>query len=320
MTTEKLKDLLDQQLITDGQFEKLEPFVSNKKISLFHDLRVLLYLGVLLFTSGLGIVIYENIGDIGHIVSIAALIIMTAFCFWYGATRALPYANGKVDHPNAYYDYVLLLGCLLFVSVQGYIQFQFSAFDDHLEWNTLITAAIFFYVAYRFDHLAVLSLAITALASFFSLTVSPQKWYSANFESANLHVVAIAFGIAVSLIAWFLNRKLIKQHFTFTYLNFALLIFFSGAVAGLFIDEGVYLIHLLLIYAGCAFAYYYARQNRSFLFLLYAFLAGYIGTTYLLADLIFDDLPELWFYYSLLSCGGFVYFIIRYKTFFKRTV
>jgi len=61
-----------------------------------------------------------------------------------------------------------------------------------------------------------------------------------------------------------------------------------------------------------------ARWRRSFLFLLYAFLAGYIATTYLLFEIVFKNVPELWFYYSLLSCAGFVYFIIRYKTFFKQ--
>jgi hypothetical protein len=113
-----------------------------------------------------------------------------------------------------------------------------------------------------------------------------------------------------------LDRKSIKEHFTFTYLHFCILIFFFGSIAGLFIGEwwGIF---LLLIYAGCAFAYYMARWKKSFLFLLYAFLSAYIGTTYLLARLIIRDEITIWFLYSIASCGGFIFFIIRYKNHFK---
>jgi hypothetical protein len=82
--------------------------------------------------------------------------------------------------------------------------------------------------------------------------------------------------------------------------------------------ETWWLMYILLIYAGCFFAWYMARQKKSFLFLLYAFLAGYYATTYLLAETVFEAEPMLWFYYSILSCGGFIYFVIRYKNFFKK--
>lgn len=212
----------------------------------------------------------------------------------------------------------MLLGSLLFISVQGYLQFQYGLLEDNLGWSTLISAAFFFYIAYRFNNLGILSLAITALASFWSISVSPQKWYSDNFlETAHLHITAIFFGSILGALAMVLNWKSIKKHFTFTYINFSILIFFVGATAGLF-EGNLYLIYLLLIYAGCFFAIYYAKRERSFLFLLYAFVFGYVGTTYLMVDLILDKVPELIFYYAILSCGGFVYFILSYKKFFTR--
>ncbi|HLZ16616.1 MAG TPA: hypothetical protein VKQ08_06230 [Cyclobacteriaceae bacterium] len=190
--------------------------------------------------------------------------------------------------------------------------------DDHMGWSTLITAAVFFFAAYRFDHVGVLSLAITALASFWSISVSPRKWYSGEFfTESNLHNTAIIFSVVMGGVAFLLDKKGVKKHFTFTYLNFCMLIFFVGGVTGMFIQY--WLAYALLVYAGCAFAFYMARWKRSFLFLVYAFLAGYIATTYLLAKTILEALPGLWFYYSLLSCAGFVYFIIRYKTFFKQS-
>lgn len=317
MTQHTPRELLEKGLITHDQFQKIEPVVSGKIVSVFYELRTLLYLGVMLFTTGAGILIYQNIGSIGHIISIIGLIILMLVCFWYVYKNEAGYSHEAVRPPTPYYDYVLLLGCLLFISIQGYLQFQYRALDENLGWSTLITAIVFFYAAYRFDHVGVLSLGITALASFWSISVSPQKWYSGDFFSgSNLYNTAIVFSIVVGGIAFYLDKKEIKKHFTFTYLNFCMLIFFVGAMAGMFNEY--WFLYVLLIYGGCAFAYYMARWRRSFLFLLYAFLSGYIATTYLLTRTVFEQDPELWLIYSLLSCGGFVYFIIRYKKFFKQ--
>lgn len=319
MNQAALKELVEKKLITDEQYEHLEPIYSKKILSVFYELRTLLYLGVMLFTTGTGWLIYQNIDSIGHGVVLASLTALTIACFAYVVKHEVGYSNERVESPIPYYDYVLLLGCLLFVSIQGYVHVQYETFTDYLSWNTLLTAAVFFYAAYRFDHLGVLSLAITTLASFFGISVSAQRWYGGEFFSeGQLQIIAIVFSAGLMATALWLDKRLIKRHFTFTYLNFSLLIYFSGCVAGLFIDEYVYFIYILLIIGGCYVTWLQARYRKSFLFLTYAFIAGYIAITYFLADTIFQAEPTLWFLYSLLSCGGFIYFIIKYRTIFKR--
>lgn len=318
MTKQTPKELFEKGLLTNDQYNKIDLVVSGKIVSVFYELRTLLYLGVMLFTTGVGILIYQNIGDFGHIISIILLCALTVVSFWYAFKNAPHYSNGKVKSPTPYYDYVVLLGSLLFISVQGYLEFQYGTLDENLGASTLITSAFFFYVAYRFDHTGVLSLAITALASFWSISVSPRKWYSGDFFSeSNLHITAIVFSSVLATIAIVLDKRSIKKHFTFTYLNFCMLIFFVGSITGLFIGD-LYGIFLILIYAGCAFAYYMARWEKSFLFLLYAFLAAYIGTTYVLGSVVIRDEIVLWFFYSIASCGGFVFFIIKYRNHFNK--
>lgn len=314
------KELLYKNLITEDQFKKIEPVLSGKIISLFYELRTLLYLGVMLLTCGLGILIYQNIGGLGHLLSIIALCIIMTLCFWYVVSKKMPYENDRIKSPTPYFDYVLLLGCLLSIAIQGYLQFQYNLLDNNLGASTLISAVCFFFIAYRFDHAGILSLAITALASFWSISVSPEKWYRADFlsDSSNLQVTAIIFSSVVAAIAVVLDKKSVKQHFTFTYINFCSLIFFTGAIAGMFMYE-YYGYYVLLLYLGCGLAVLFARWKKSFLFLLYAFVFGYIGTTYFLGATIFANEPYLWFYYSILSCGGFVFFIIRYKNYFSHT-
>jgi hypothetical protein len=195
---------------------------------------------------------------------------------------------------------------------------QYNVFDDGLGMTTLVTALFFFYAAYRFDHLGVLSLGITALASFWGISTSPQKWYSGNFFSdSSLHITALIFSAALATAAVVLDRRGIKPHFTFTYMNICCLMFLMAALSGMFIEREIYGVYLLVLYAGCGITVYSANRRRSFLFLLYAFVAGYIGTTYLLTDVI--DEVGFWFLYFFGSCGGFIFFIIRYKNYFKRT-
>ena len=319
MTNKVRHELFEKNLITEEQFKRIELITSGKILSVFYELRTLLYLGVLLFTSGAGVLIYQNIGELGHLITIILLTLIMIGCFWYVINHGQDYSNERVESPSSYFDYLLLLGCLLFVSIQGYIQFQYDAFSSSMEWNTLITAVFYFYAAYRYDHLGVLSLAITAFASFWGLKISLPKWHGGDFFSeSGLHITAIIFSAALAGIVFYLDRKSVKKHFTFTYLNFCFLLFFAGALSGIFIDSGLDLFFVFLVYVASVLAWYQARIKKSFFFLLYAFVATYIATTYLLGKYIFEDEPALWYYYFLLSCGGVIYLIIRYKQLFKR--
>src|SRR5688572_28304535 len=118
MTNETPRELFNKGFITEDQYKKIDLITSGQVVSVFYELRTLLYLGVMLFTTGMGILIYENIGDLGHIISIIALIILTIICFWYAFKHALPYTNEQVKSPTPYFDYIVLLGSLLFISVQ----------------------------------------------------------------------------------------------------------------------------------------------------------------------------------------------------------
>src|SRR5688572_5105368 len=107
MTVAQLKELQERGLIQPDQLEKIEPIVTRKIVSVFYELRTLLYLGVMLFTTGVGFLIYQNIGELGHILAILALSVLSIGCFVYCVMRGKPFSKGKVESPNPYFDYVL---------------------------------------------------------------------------------------------------------------------------------------------------------------------------------------------------------------------
>lgn len=315
MRVEKLQELREKGFICDGQFTQIESIVTHKVISVFYELRTMLYLGVMLFTTGVGFLIYQNIGQLGHILAIIALSILSIASLGYCFLKGKPFSKEKVGSPNPYFDYVLLLGCLLFVSVFGYLEFQFGFLEHNARPVSLITAVLFFFFAYRFDHLGILSLAVTAFVSFFGIVVS---WN--NLESFDqLQNGGLVLALILGCVAILLEKLKIKPHFTFTYLNFCFLIYFLSAFAGIFNGHsGNYLPYALALYLGVGLSVFLANWKKSFLFLLYGVIAGYIATTYFLADNTNMGV-EPWLLYLLVSAGGLVYFIVTYRNYFKRT-
>ena len=302
--------------ITDEQKEQLSKIYSKKIFSLFYELRTMLYLGVLLFASGVGVLVYKNIDTIGHQVIILLLILLMAACFWFVWKKKSPYSHAEVQSPGVLFDYAMLLGSLLLATIIGYLQFQYSVFGEHWELGALIPALAYFPLAYRFDHRGVLSLGITGIASWLGLTVSPVGLMEESiFPQEQLVLSGLIFGALTMGTGLLLERKGIKKHFTFTYMNFGFLVFGVASLGGLFILDQRFLFFILI--AGlCVLGVYYARKEQSFFFLLMSSLFGYCAVTYLLLDVVEEFF--FWQLYFVLSCAAMIYGLFKYKTFLAR--
>ena len=118
------KKLHAEGLVSDASFEKIKAESTGNLLSVQWELKTILYLGVLLLSGGLGILVYKNIDTIGHQVILAFIALVSAGCFYYCYKTKLPFSFGKVAAPNSFFDYVLLLGCLTFISFIAYLQYQ----------------------------------------------------------------------------------------------------------------------------------------------------------------------------------------------------
>jgi len=312
-----LDDLLQKELIAPDDALKIRHFESARPFSLHWELTILLYLGVLLLNAGLGFLIYENIDSIGHVVLITAIGLVSAGCFAYAIWRRQPFSFGEVKSSTPYYDYILLLGCLTFLLMVGYWQFQYQIFGTRYGLATLIPMLLFFFVAYRFDNRAVLSLAITAMASWLGMTVTSNKLLSDNdFSSQAVVTTGLFLGAFLSAVPFISEHFGFKKHFSLTYLNFGAHLLMISCLAGMMaLDESLIYFPLLCLSVG--FYLWYARTRHSFYFLTVAVIYGYIGITYLLIKAA-DNFPaEFYLTYFVLSCIGVILFLTQYKRFFK---
>jgi hypothetical protein len=310
MDTAKIKELRKGEYISPQQEVLLEQIYSGKKFSLFYEIRTLLYLGVLLLSTGLGILVYKNIDTIGHQAIIALLVLLIVASFYYVINHGIAYSNLEVKSPGSFYDYILLLGCLLFITLEGYLQVRYNVFGQRYSLSALIPAIAFLGIAYRFDHKGVLSLAVTGLASWIGLSVAPLSILeSAGFSGDRLIYSGLFFGLILNAGALFLRYSNVKAHFMHVYFGFGFTILFAAAMAAMFSLSSWWFIVLLFISAA---AIYYSKRENTFFFLLLAVVCSYIGITYILFELLPKDF-SLMFYYFIFSCAGIIFFLFRYK-------
>jgi hypothetical protein len=324
-----MSSLLFEKLHADGHLsseslEKIKASKANALFSVHWELKTILYLGVLLLSGGLGILVYKNIDSIGHQAILFCIAALCAGSFFYCFKNKLPYSNNIVAAPNAFFDYVLLLACLTFITFVGYLQFQYNVFGNRYGLVTFIPMLLLFFTAYYFDHLGILTMAITTLAAWAGISVTPMSVLRENdFDSTTIIFTAFALGVVLITLGYFSTKQHIKKHFKFTYNNFGIHLLFISILAAMFHFEDISLLIFILLAGVSYLVYQKAVKEKSFYFLLVLSLYLYIGFSYLTMTLLFDiingDIGSIFLacIYFICSAIGIMIFLIRMNKQFK---
>ncbi len=145
-----LEKLHSEGLVTTTSFKKIQAASSNKLFSVHWEIKTILYLGVLLLTGELGILVYKNINTIGHQAILTFILLICAGSFYYCFYKKAAFSLNKVAAPNSFFDYTLLLACLTFIIFIGYIQYQYKIFGDRYGLATFLPMLVLFFSAYYF--------------------------------------------------------------------------------------------------------------------------------------------------------------------------
>ena len=315
MDTNLLNQLHAEGIISDSSFTRAKLANEKRLFPVHWEIKTILYLGILLLTSGLGILVYKNIDTIGHQ---AILLFIASLCvgsFVYCIKNKIPFAKSRVVSPNAVFDYVLLLGCSMFIVFIAYLQYQYNVFGNRYGLATFFPMVVLFLSAYYFDHLGILSMAITNLAAWLGLTVTPLRILEANdFNSSRIIFTGLFLGALLIFLGWITRKRNIKRHFEFTYSNFGLHIILISCLAAMF--QFMYLPWFLLLGVVVTFFYFKALKEKSFYFLLMIALYSYIAVSYVFInflELIGGDMGVIYlgFIYFIVSAIGLVFFLIN---------
>jgi len=211
--TQLAEELQAQGLLPAEQADAIRQDERTRPFSLHQELRAALYLGILLLTGGLGVLLYQHVDDIGFEIIIPGMFLLMLASFGYVVHQRQPFTWEQTKPVSFVPDYVLLLGCLLFLALDTYFA------EGRYGLATLLPAVLFFGLAYRFDHRGVLAMAITAVASWVGVSIAPLSTYSTySFHHSSLSSVGVGLGLllaGVGLLSDLLRRK---RHFAFTYI------------------------------------------------------------------------------------------------------
>ncbi|MFD2785957.1 DUF2157 domain-containing protein [Hymenobacter rubripertinctus] len=305
--------LLPEQAAAIEAHERTRPF------SLHYEIRTLLYLGITLLSGGLGVLLYEHLDHLGHGVVVALMALLTAACFAYAARHRRPFSWAQVPSAGLLPDYLLLLGCLLFLALEGYLQAQYTLFGTRYGLALVVPAVLFFYLAYRLDHRGVLSMGITALAAWAGLSVQPLSVFENQLLTGAVSRAAIGLGAALLVLGWLSETRRRKAHFAYTYLLLGGNLLLAAATAAMFGEvlrpAGLLILLILAVSAGL---FWYGQKTHSHLFLLLGTAYGYVAFTFgLFLGLRFlggeDVVFGLALYYFVASTAAAIWFLTHLK-------
>lgn len=285
MQPEVLKQLLDDGLIDEALYTTITTFQKNKPVQLYRDLHTLLYAGILLLTTGLGIFIYNNIDAIGHVTIAVLTGLCCAACLGWCFKTGGRLSCDKVSPPNSWFNYILLLGCLLLLTFAGYLQYRFHVFGTRWGLALFIPMVMLFVMAYYFDNLAILSLAITNLAAWAGIAIAPLQILQLNdFSNERIIYTGVILGAFLMLAAMLTRDRNLKRHFAFTYKNFGAHLMLISCIAGMFLFKSVYLLWFAMLLLPCLYIFYTALSDPSLYFVVVSVLYTWFGVSYVITD------------------------------------
>jgi hypothetical protein len=273
----RLEQWKESGAISPEQYTLLAGLSRGEPFSIFLELNLLLYAGVLAFVAGLGWTITTWSQQLGDTLVLTVLSLMLGACFWYCFSRAPAWSPGETPSPSLIFDYVLYLGSLTWSVELAYIENRFHVLSGQWDLYLLTTAGLFFFLSYRFDNRFVLSLALSALAGWFGLTIS--HWPS--HQDATYRQYAILYCLTVGVAGAILQRRGLKPHFFGTYLNIAANVLFWALLSGVFSSQD-YVIWFLALLAACGASLAWGLARRQFSFVAYAAVYGYAGVSSIL--------------------------------------
>jgi len=266
-----------QGTLTPGQHTLLSTLSRRYPFSLYLELNLLLYAGILAFVAGLGWTVTTFSQQLGDVLILTALSAILAACFWYTFSRAPTWSAKEIPSPNLLFAYILYLGALVWSIELAYIETRFHLLSGKSDLYLLATAALYFVLAYRFDNRFVLSLALSSLAAWFGLTFG----HIPSHQDATYRQYAIVYSLFIAAAGAITQRRALKPHFFGTYLHIAANVLLSALLSGAFARQNDVL-WLLVLLAACAASLAWGLSRRQFAFVAYAAVYGYIGISSLL--------------------------------------
>lgn len=290
---------LEPELRSLGAPEALLARERRDVFSIYPELRILGWLGATMLAAAAGIVLKNNLDRIGPLALAIAMGIAAAACYAFVTWRRA--------RPSVVDDYVLLLGALLLSADVAFIESQFHLLGGQWKHHLLLLAIVHALGAYAYDSRLLLSLSISALAS----------WFGVNRDTNADDLAMPAFITSAILLVWRdLDRRFARTEFARTFEHFAATIALTGALTLTF-EESTRVLGTVLTVAIAAAVIAWGFRAGVEWFVLYAFVFAVIAIDVLLIDMLGSGLGAA--LVIVLSMIGAIVALFRLHAAFKES-
>lgn len=194
--------------------------------SVFEEVRFSLYAAVAAITTGVGILVKENLDHIGPLTLIVTLALVAAACYGAAIRAGLRQETRTIGG-----DYLLLLGALIMSADLGYAESQFHWLGSHWSWYLLALAALHAITAYTLDSRLVLSVSLTSLAGWFGIEGHIQNLFQLDNSIRNSGIQALVCASVIFIWREVHRRLDGTPQFKEVFQHFAANLGFWGALA-----------------------------------------------------------------------------------------
>jgi hypothetical protein len=286
-----------------GRARSLIAIERREILSLYYELRVLLYVAVTLIVTGVGLYLKRNLDRIGPTALIAGIAAVAAACYAFVLVRR--------SRPTVAHDYLLLLGALLVSADLGYAEAQYHLLDARWSWHLLLLAIFHAATAYVFASRVLLSVSIASLAGFLGI----QTGVAFNLY-AGPELAARMFLCAAILLAWRFAQIGAAARGSFGGRHAAFIDVFHHAIAILALAASLVLafdvrtrlagIVVTVVCAGAAIAFGWRRSE--FAFLVYGTVAALIGLGNVVEEVFHNEaLTRIYFLIATIAAIVFLF-------------
>ena len=309
---EAIPKLVEKGLLAPAAAAPLLRSARGELLSIRGELRAVLYFGVLAIVTGVSLLVKENLDRIGPMAIAVGIGLAALACLAWALSRALPFSWQRAESSDLAFDFLLLLGILLFGADLAYIEAKFTPLGDawgyHLLFMSLVTAAL----AVRCDSRTAWSLALSTFAAWRGVAAAGVVGGVLGRSEVALRWNLILCGLAFLGLGFAMRRFDRKRHFE------PLTTFFGAfgvlAGVGLFALDPrenwiLWAIVFVAAAAGCAAA---ALRARRFGLRALGALGVYAGVSRLAFELIGDvGCGCFWFSGSSVGMIALLWFVQR---------
>jgi len=199
-------ELVQRGVIESRAAVPLRRVAAGSLVSIREELLVLLWAGVALISTGVGVLLKQNLHRIGPITIAVTLGLAACACLGWCWRRA--------GRPSFAFDSILLLGALLAAADLAFVEVKFTPLGAHWPWHLLTASVVYAGLAWRFDSRSLFSLSLTSFAAWRGVSIVgvATPWVAGSTDE-RLFAEALICGVVFVTIGKLLEAIRLKPPF-----------------------------------------------------------------------------------------------------------